>query len=373
MRIIGKNKFKNIKFTVIILLAAVCISGCSRNNKTNNEDAALGNQNVSDVSKENTSDENSADEGTEGGLNIRLAKEGELADDIVMKIGDTTLTYKEAMLYMLSQKEETEVLYGGDIWDFMLDDEGSTYEDKLKEKTLEDLIYLKIVCSKSAELNIYLSEDDKMDVDEYTMDYLMNFTESQMKEYKIDNLTVKKIYTDNVLANKIYESLTLNVDTSVSDEEAWQSVFYYIFLPKYSYDTSGNLVVFTEKELEDMKEYADEVYAKAQEGTDFYALAKTATYDSDEIEITAGYSDIISEFADIVFSLGEGEMTPILENASGYFIFYCKTKFDEDATYQKKEDIIIGRQQEIFMESYNKWRSEAEIIINYDLWESIHF
>ena len=57
----------------------------------------------------------------------------------------------------------------------------------------------------------------------------------------------------------------------------------------------------------------------------------------------------------------------------GYYIFYCVSEYDEDATIAKKEELIALRQEEAFKELYETWRTGAEIEINEVLWKAIGF
>ncbi|MBE5960825.1 MAG: hypothetical protein E7256_05490 [Lachnospiraceae bacterium] len=290
---------------------------------------------------------------------------------VVMTVEGTDVLLEEAMIYLLSSKEEVETLYGDEIWDYTVDIEGTTYADLFKQQLLEKIKYIKIVCSKAEALDITLSEDEMLDVDEYTADFLSQVSEADIKKYGIQKDVVKQIYSDNVLANKIFESLTLNVDTDVSSEEARQVVLQYIFLSKTGYDESGNEIAYSEEELNAVKEKAQDLSEQAKETQDFYSLAEENSDNSDEIEIVAGKGDLDDALEKVAFSMKTGETSAVIETESGYFILYCKNEMDEEATAEAKEAIIEKRQEEAFTSQYISWETQAAVDIQDDVWAAV--
>ena len=65
----------------------------------------------------------------------------------VVRIGDIQVDYREAMLYLQSTKEEYEAMYGEEIWQYELAEDGSTLGEWVKDQTLEQIIYMKIICN----------------------------------------------------------------------------------------------------------------------------------------------------------------------------------------------------------------------------------
>lgn len=210
-----------------------------------------------------------------------------------------------------------------------------------------------------------------MNVSEYTATYLAKFTQTELDYYGITREQVESIYRDNLLATKIYESLTLNVDTEVSDEEARQVVLYYLFVAKYGLDEDGTHTMLSEEELLEVRERAELLAAEAKRTEDFYTFAKNNTDDTDEIELMAGRGEMLEELERVAFGLQEGEVSGLVETEDGYFLLYCKTYQDEEATEQAKEAIILERQENAFAEGYALWEAETEVWVDQELWDSI--
>lgn len=289
----------------------------------------------------------------------------------VMRVGGLEVSYGEVVLYMQSTKEEVETLYGNEVWNYALDKDGTTYAKKLKDELLEQIIYTKVVCAQAERLGISLSEDELLDVDEYTAVYLDNFTQSELDYYGITKAQVEAIYRDNLLATKIYESLTLNVDTDVTDEEARQAVLYSMFLAKYRIEEDGTRTTLREEELQLLRERAEQLAAEAEQTEDFYTFAKEHTESTESVEMTVGRGELHEPLEKVAFALQEGELGGLVETEEGYFLLYCKTYQEEDATEQKKIDIILERQEKAFSENYAIWEAETEVWVDRLLWDSI--
>ena len=289
----------------------------------------------------------------------------------LIKVGGLEVSYGEVILYMQSTKNEVETLYGKEVWNCALDKEGTTYVELLKEELKKQIIYTKIICAQAESLGIALTEDELMDVSEYTATYLAKFTKTELDYYGITKEQVESIYRDNLLAMKIYESLTLNVDTDISDEEARHVALEYIFLAKYRIAADGAYVTRTEEELQRLKERAIQLAEEAKTTEDFNAFAKKHTDDTDEIELTVGRGEMFEALEKVAFGLQEGEVSGLIEAEDGYFILYCKSYQDEEATEQAKIDIILERQQNAFSEKYAQWEEDTTIWVDEVLWEMI--
>lgn len=290
---------------------------------------------------------------------------------VLLRIGDLEIGYDEVVLYMQSTKEEVETLYGKEIWDYVLDDEGTTYAQMLKKELLKQITYTKIVCAQADPLGISLTEDERMNVDEYTDNYLANFSSDELAYYGISRELVWGIYADNLLATKIYESLTLNVNTDVSDEEARHPVLWYIFIAKYALAEDGTHVALDEEGLQNVRERAERVAQEAKEAADFYGYARENTDDTDEIEIIIGRGEMYEELEKIAFGLRQGETSGLIETEDGYFILHCANYMDEDATDMAKTKIILERQEHAFSDNYSVWEAKTDVWVDMALWDAI--
>lgn len=307
----------------------------------------------------------------EGGIPTLGGDITEYMNDAVVTVGGVEVSYREAMLYLQSAKQEYESAYGGEIWQYMLNEDGTTLGEWVKNQTMEQIIYIKIVCAEAKKMGIELDSEEKKVINERTEEYMGNAEYSALALYGIARKDVEQVYTDNALAQKIYDSVTLNVDTDISNEEAAQKHLQSLMLKNYHEDNLGNKIPLTVQELIATLDRFDSLYAEAQTTKDFYSLAYANSEDKQYLDMYVGEGDLPEELS-AAYNLKAGEAMQIRAE-SGYYVFYCVSEYDDDATIAKKEELIALRQEEAFKELYEEWRAATKIEMNEVLWKAIGF
>ncbi len=291
-------------------------------------------------------------------------------NDVLMRIGGSEVSYAEANIYLLSMREEVEALYGSEIWDIKFTREQRPYSELMKERLLEKLIYIKLVCHMADEFKVKLEADDILNVNDYTQQYLSGITEATAKKYGITEDLVRSIYNDNVLAEKTYRTITLNADATYQESEVLRAKFCYIFLNKYYEDAEGNRTALSEEDMRALWTKAESYRATALEKEDFYNYAKSVSAAS-TIEITVGRADLPTKSRNAAFALHTGEISEIIEEDDGLYIFYCVDEKDKAAT-QAAEEAKIAELSRIYFDGlYEKWKENIPIEINEALWEAM--
>ena len=193
----------------------------------------------------------------------------------MLRIGDTQVDYREGLVYLDAVKADYEQYYGSDIWKYEIDVNGNTMGQVIKDQTLEQIIYIKVVCQKADELGIVLSEEELQQVDQQTAAYMQKIQGSELLLHGVNADIVRRIYSDNLLARKTFEVTTLNVDTDIPDEEAAQRRFYTIAIRNYKIDASGNRAAYEGTELDKKARrnyYADIITLSAATPVKFVAV-----------------------------------------------------------------------------------------------------
>ena len=291
----------------------------------------------------------------------------------MLRIDDTQVDYREGLIYLNAVQEEYEQYYGSDIWKYAVDSRGNTMGEIIKQQVLDQIIYIKVVCKKADELAIVLSEEELLQVEEQTKKYMDKIKGSDLILHGINMDIARRIYADNLLARKTFEVTTLNVDTNIPDEEAKQSRFQTIAVRTYKIDASGKRVSYEGNELTELQARVEALRTQALTEDNFYKLAAANTEDSTMLEITGGEGDFPEEYEDIVLGLKAGQVSEVIETTDYFYIFYCVTEFDEDATQAKKEEIISLRQEEEFERFYKEWKEQTPIEVNEEVWNAIGF
>ena len=288
--------------------------------------------------------------------------------DVVMRINGTEVSYAEANIYLLSMREEVQTLYGDGIWDFRFTRDGRTYAELMKDELLERIIYIKLVGINKGEVT--LGADDVLNVNDYTQSFLNGVTEETAKRYGITEELVRTIYTDNVLAKKVYENVTLNVDAKPDPMETQRSDFIYLFKTKVYTDNEGNSIRVSGEALRELREDMKIILSNALAAKDFYAYAKEQT-DAPNVELTLGRDSFDREITDMLFNLPEKSISNIVETQDGLYIFYREKAVNEAETQRAEEEAYSKICKEKFEELYEGWRKDAKIEINEALWDAM--
>lgn len=298
-------------------------------------------------------------------------------DGAMLRIGDVQVDYREGLVYLNAVQKDYEQYYGNDIWQYKVDTDGATVGEQIREQVLEQIIYIKIVCGQADALGIVLSEEELQDVEEKTKRYMEKIKDTGLILRGVNEDIVRRIYADNLLVRKTFESVTLNVDTDISNEEAGQHRFQSIAVRNYKIGSSGERVAYSEKEAGELRGKMEDLRLQAGQTEDFLKLANSMTEDASMLEFTAGKGDFPENFSaeseEELLALNSGELSSVIETTDYYYIFYCVTEFDVDATHEKKEQIIAKRQEAEFKQQYAEWRAQADIEVNESVWETVDF
>lgn len=291
-------------------------------------------------------------------------------DDVVLTVGKEEVTYRELLIYQLQIKNKYEPSLGEDVWNFAIE-EGKTFSDMAKDELLSEISKIKIVTQEAEELDIALEDSEKEEIDAQVVEYMEKITEEDQKKYGITQDIVRHVLEDNYLADKVYTVTTNEVNTDISDEEAKQIKLQMLMVMTNGEDKNGTQITLDESQKETAKKRADSMREMALETDDFETFA-TSNTDASYVDITLGKGDN-PEIETVAFSLKVGDISPVIETTEGYVILKLISDFDEDATAQKKEDIIEEQRDAIFVAKYKVWSSEYKITQDAKLWAMINF
>lgn len=326
-----KNKKKLFITAMLIVVFLLIFSGCKKKSSVNNKDKQDNNK-VEETVKEDVISPEST----------------------ILTVGKTEIMYKELIIYILKAKSKYETTMTDKIWSYEVES-GKTFEDVMKQEILDEISMLKILSQKAEEMEIQLDSGEKDEVRDYAANAYIKFSEDDRKKYGIDKETIEMYASDNYIAEKVYEVATNSVNTNVTDEEAKKIKVQYIY---------------TEKK-EDGELYLKQVKA-AKKKKKFKSLTEEIT-DTDVLEEIIGKGNKEKAFEEAAFSLKTGGVTSLVEGEKGFYIIYCVSDFDEDATVANKEEIIKTRQEEAFEKQYTEWLNEYKIKINKKNLEKISF
>ena len=179
----------------------------------------------------------------------------------------------------------------------------------------------------------------------------------------IDPDTITKVYCENEIANKVYDSCIDGVDTTISDDESRMCTVQYIYLQTSGINQSGVKVKLSEKNIQKRYKEAKSLRKTAKSTDDFYTLAEANT-EAESVEISFGRGDMSDEFTDAAFALKKGQLSEVVAAPEGYYIIYCVEENNEELAIQKKEEMIQEEWKANFEARYVQWAKEYEVEVS---------
>ncbi len=249
----------------------------------------------------------------------------------IFKIGSTTGTMPEAMVYLTTFYNQYGDIYGEAMWNY--DFGGVSLEEHVKDVVLTKLAQIKIMNLMAEEQGISLSKEEQQNVLAASQAYYEKLPESLREQEEITEKVVENVYKEYAIANKVYATITESADMEISDDEA-------------------RTVVVQMLKVKDFKT-AKEALGKINLGEDFESVA--AKYSEDK-QIVKNYARGVAEasFEELLFSMDEGEISKILEISDGYCIVKCISTMDYEATQANKLILAEQRKKEAFSKAYQE-------------------
>lgn len=283
-------------------------------------------------------------------------------DAVFMAVGGETVYGKEAMSYLYLLKRQYETSLGEGVWSLGIE-EGESFSDYAKEAAITNLTQLKIICQQAKKEGISLDEEELYEAGKTARELLEAASEEDREKFGLTEEILTGIYADNTLAAKFFDVTTGEVDTNISDEEARQVTIQYA-----SVLTEG----LDEEHKKKAKKEAKKLLSDAKEASSFLNFASSNS-DSETVELTFGKEDMPEEFGAEAMGMKTGEISPLIEGKKGYYILYCISDFNEDATTAKKEALIDERRDKLFREKYKEWSKDYKVVVSTALWEEASF
>jgi len=294
--------------------------------------------------------------------------------ELIVLVGDVKVYYNEAMIYLKSAQENYETDYGKGIWDVDVFGDGKSFGDYIKEEVIKQISQLKVIREEAAKEGIVLSSEEKADAAAYAEEHFKGLSDEDIERYMISKELLEEVYSDNILAEKVFETKTIDVDTNVPDHTAKQITIQHIFVSGTELDDEGERVPLSMDKRQNAFDKISNLLDKARKGEDFYTLAE-ANSEAEVIGHTFGRGGAPEEYGNIfeqaAFNLKTGEISDIITTEYGWHIIYCVTDFNEDATTRVKEATIEERRVDLFADIYTNWSASYDVVINSETWDAI--
>lgn len=258
------------------------------------------------------------------------------------------------------------------IWDTEAE-EGKTYGEQAIEQSLEELETMYLMKEKAADYKVEVTEEDQKAIAEAAADFMKANDEETIAKLSVTEDQVKTYLELRTYEARMHDPIVADVDTEVADEEAQQSSFSYV---------SISTADLEEEELKTKKEDAKKILDAMKEDreADFDETVKSVSEDYNVLEGTFDtnppedeeVSSYPEEVLEALRSLKDGELcSDVIETDTGLYIVKMDKVNDEEATADKKDSIIEERKSELYTDTTENWREEAEISVDKKVLETL--
>lgn len=302
-------------------------------------------------------------------------------NDVVATFGDSKVTVGEAAFWLRFNQAGSESSLGslfgdGNMWEQDLFGTGQPYGDTLKSQILSDMEEMVIMEAHAADYGVELTAEDEAQIDEAVQAFLAANSKDTLKAMYADEETVGRLLRLNAIRHKMENAIEAGADTNVTDEEAAQKTIEYVsFSTAATTDEDGNSVELTDEEKEAVKQQAQDVIDAMNSGKTMEEAVKEVDENKTVNTMSYGADDTVMAEAlkTAAEALSDGEV--VSEPAAydnGWYVVRMVTTFDEEATEDRKAEIVEERKSDLLSETLEGWEPETHEI-DTDLWAKITF
>lgn len=413
------KSYKKILSAVMAMAMLFSITACAKDENSENSDNADSTTISDETSAEDSSSEESDDDSSEEDSSV--ADETEEAavkaedyfdstpvDDmntVVMTINGNDITLEEYRYYFLNIKNTLD--YGDNsYWDGSSEEEVQEKHDTLKEQVLTYLRNNYAVQAFAEKNNVSLTEEEEKNAEEtfkkekeeymdlYSLDekgwqdYMdsifctetlyINSSKRRDLEYKM----IRELYEDEFMENEMSDYVMAKhilIGTTDVEYDAKE-------IPEDATDEEIEKInaeneKLKEEATKEKRAIAEEVLEKAKNGDDFDELITEYNEDPGEIPDDDGKyegyffttGEMVQEFEDAAFALGENEISDIVETDYGYHIIK-RVPVSEKYLDENIVDIIMTNSEyyEKYSTAAQEVIDEVEVEFNTDVYDKIN-
>ena len=308
--------------------------------------------------------------GDENAFDTKVVLTTGFEKDEIFRIETISCKLSELMVYLTTIQNRYESVYGKEIWETKADD--VTLEENVKNIALAQIAQIKTMNLMAEKYEVSLDDEEKALAENAAKAYYDTLSEKEIDQMGVDEKTVKSLYTELALAEKMYQYTIKDINPEISDDEARTITVQHILIKTYSLDDAGKRVAYTDTEKQEAYRRATEALAAAREGEDFDALIRKYSED-DKATYSFGKGEMEEAFETAAFNLGTGEISDIVETEFGYHIIKCINTLDREETDANKIKIVEQRREEAFGQEYDAYVETLTRNLNEELWDTVDF
>lgn len=299
-----------------------------------------------------------------------------------LAVGDEKVSLGTAGFFLRYQQASTTYMlkqYGlssGTFWSNQYSaatssQDAMTYGDNLKNSVKDTIVQDVLLRAHASDYSVTIPDELATQIEDAAK------TTYEKNQKKLDKMGVSQDNIKEVLELQTYQQLmfepmTADTDTNVTDDEAKQSSITYARIALTKTDSStGTTTDATDDEKATYKKELEELLTQVKDSGDVAnADMKTmaSNLDSTNIACTTysyGADDTVmpDSVIDAANSLSDGEIYDgVIDTGDYYYLVRMDKTFDKDATESKKQDIVSQRNQTNYNKKLQEWKDAVQVV-----------
>ncbi len=288
--------------------------------------------------------------------------------DEVFRIETASCYKKEVMVYLTNLQNQYEQVYGTEIW--QQGQGGVTIEQSVKESVLAEIAQIKTMNLMADKYGLTLSDAEQESVEAAAEVYFDSLTDAERDQLDVTLDTIRQLYREYALADKVYDYIIKDINPEISDDEARTVTLQQIFVRTETKDRAGNITPYTEQQKSYAYATAVEALRRVEAGEDFDVVASRYN-EAEESTIFVRKGDMAAACEEAAFELGNEEVSDVIETEEGYYILKCISTLNREETDVNKVKIVEERRKEAFSKEYDSFVRTLTRHMNEELWQEI--
>lgn len=287
--------------------------------------------------------------------------------DEVFRIENESCNLAEMMVYLTTTQNQYESVYGEEIWNTNFNE--ITLTDNVKDTVLAKIAQIKTMYLLAKSKNITLTEEENALVEVAAKEYYNSLNEAERTLMGVDLDTIKKLYNQYAMADKVYLDIIQDINPEISDDEARTITVQHILANKQPEGATTN----PETAKAQAYQKALDAQQKAVAGEQTFEELATKYSEDENITISFGKGVMEAEIEQASFLLETNEISPVIETESAYHVIKCITTFNREETDANKLKIVEQRRKEAFAQEYDVFVNSLVRSLNEELWDKVAF
>lgn len=340
----------------------------------------------------------------------------------ILVVDDVVVEKPEIMIYVYQVVEEFQRIGGENVWEFEDFSGGKSAVEVAKDAVLENIIRIKVINKKAAELGIVLTQEQQQNARQKAEEYFSSMRAEYIQSHGITSDLMIQVFSEFALSNEVIKNVTSDftpsqdtVEARMRENEEYNRVkdvdvtlllteidVQHIFIETRTKDSGGNYIADSDAEKAQKYDLAEQIYKEAQNGAAFDELIQNYSDEqATEEELIVGDSiggSNTKNVGEYVFSKGllsetpfaalidlkEGEISSIIEDSTGYHLFKIKSvilptedkietfkadfaEFENELRKSTEKDVI----SESFEQLYKQWKELTKVTLDTVQWTNI--